>query len=75
MNPSTHPSTSSALCVNHSHHFSELVSAGAAVLVLLGGVGRVGISSSESEGCVSSNPEAEAAMLENDPRVADMVAS
>lgn len=70
---STQPSTSSALCANHSHHFSLLVSAGGSALVTLGGVGLAG-ASSDREGVVSSRPEAEAAMLPMDPIVADIVA-
>jgi hypothetical protein len=74
INPSTHPSTSSALCVSHSHHFSVLVSAGGALLVTLGGVGLTGVSSN-SEGEVSSSPDADAAMLAIESTEAGMVAN
>lgn len=75
MKPSTQSSTSSALCVSHFHQLScscPLVSADGAVLVTLGGAGLDTVSS--IEGAVSSNPEADAAMLERESSDGDMVA-
>jgi hypothetical protein len=75
MKSSTHSSTPSALCVNHSHHFSgAFVSAGAALLVVLGGVGCTGASSS-SDGIVSSRPDADATILDIESMLAGIVAS
>jgi hypothetical protein len=75
INPSTHSSTSSALCVNHSHHFSwVLVCADGALLVTLGGVGRTG-TSSNTKGIVFSSPDADATMLDKESKLAGMVAN